>query len=168
MCIQQRQKSLSKSPLRFLLKGKSGTNKSNQHHNNDRITNSNISPAFSNQIDLIIKNKKIQQTDSLELNLVELLMLCIQLFTCFLSNKNRQFPNLKYYLSLVFICFCAYSTALNPNSEFVHDDLVSIVRNPDVFNSPIKDLFLNDFWGARMDTSTSHKSYRPLTVLTFR
>lgn len=172
MCVPKRQK--SKSPLRFLLM-RSGGDKSQPHHQDAKVSKlagSCISSSLTNQINLIIKNKQAQQTDSLELNLVELCMLCIRLFACFVSNKiatkNRQSPTLKYYLALVLICLLSYSTALNPNSEFVHDDLVAIVRNPDVFNSPIKDLFLNDFWGAPMNTTASHKSYRPFTVLTFR
>lgn len=53
--------------------------------------------------------------------------------------------------------------------EFVHDDVVAILRNPDVRpSSPWKNLLLDDFWGTPMSSTLSHKSYRPLTVLTFR
>lgn len=161
MCVPQRQK--YDSPLRFI----------RSKHHREKMTSSCISSfPFTNQISLIVKNKKIQQTDfsfsSLDLNFVDLLTLFIQLFWCFISNKDRQFPSLKYYLSLLLICFLSYSTALSPKSEFVHDDISAILRNPDVFNSPIKDLFSNDFWGASMQSPASHKSYRPFTVLTFR
>jgi hypothetical protein len=30
------------------------------------------------------------------------------------------------------------------------------------------DVFLHDFWGDDIQSNVSHKSYRPLTVLTFR
>ena len=33
---------------------------------------------------------------------------------------------------------------------------------------PMENLFRNDFWGTPMNKEQSHKSYRPLTVLTFR
>ncbi len=33
---------------------------------------------------------------------------------------------------------------------------------------PVWRLFLNDFWGTPMAQESSHKSYRPLTVLTYR
>ena len=33
---------------------------------------------------------------------------------------------------------------------------------------PVENLFRNDFWGTPMNKEQSHKSYRPLTVLTFR
>ena len=33
---------------------------------------------------------------------------------------------------------------------------------------PLLNLFSNDYWGTRMSKEQSHKSYRPLTVLTFR
>ncbi|CAG0925291.1 unnamed protein product, partial [Notodromas monacha] len=35
-------------------------------------------------------------------------------------------------------------------------------------DSPIANVFINDFWGHRLTSNISHKSYRPLTVLTFR
>lgn len=34
--------------------------------------------------------------------------------------------------------------------------------------TPLGDLWHHDFWGSRLSSNTSHKSYRPLTVLTFR
>ncbi|XP_054243114.1 protein O-mannosyl-transferase TMTC1 isoform X1 [Indicator indicator] len=53
--------------------------------------------------------------------------------------------------------------------EFVHDDVWAIVNNPDVrAAAPVAAAFANDFWGKRMAENTSHKSYRPLCVLTFK
>uniref|UniRef100_A0A8C0HYL3 dolichyl-phosphate-mannose--protein mannosyltransferase n=1 Tax=Balaenoptera musculus TaxID=9771 RepID=A0A8C0HYL3_BALMU len=52
---------------------------------------------------------------------------------------------------------------------FVFDDVSAILDNKDVHPStPLKTLFQNDFWGTPMSEERSHKSYRPLTVLTFR
>uniref|UniRef100_I3J7N7 Protein O-mannosyl-transferase TMTC3 n=1 Tax=Oreochromis niloticus TaxID=8128 RepID=I3J7N7_ORENI len=52
---------------------------------------------------------------------------------------------------------------------FVFDDVSAILDNKDLRPStPIRNLFLNDFWGTPMAEERSHKSYRPLTVLTFR
>ena len=54
-------------------------------------------------------------------------------------------------------------------AQLVHDDIFAIVENDDVkTGTPLSQLFLNDFWGKAMSNPTSHKSYRPLTVLTFR
>ena len=45
----------------------------------------------------------------------------------------------------------------------------AIVKNPDLLPStPIWNLAANDFWGTPLTHSGSHKSYRPLCVLTFR
>lgn len=53
--------------------------------------------------------------------------------------------------------------------EFVHDDIPAIVTNGDVIGSnSLRELFLNDFWGTPMADVNSHKSYRPLTTLSFR
>lgn len=51
----------------------------------------------------------------------------------------------------------------------VHDDVFAIKDNGDVTTgTPLHQLFLNDFWGKAMSDPTSHKSYRPITVITFR
>ncbi|XP_071113753.1 protein O-mannosyl-transferase TMTC1-like [Haliotis cracherodii] len=55
------------------------------------------------------------------------------------------------------------------NGDFVHDDIYAIKNNPDVNGqSEWTEIFTNDFWGRPMLDNSSHKSYRPLTVLTFR
>ncbi|KAH7970571.1 hypothetical protein HPB49_010695 [Dermacentor silvarum] len=53
--------------------------------------------------------------------------------------------------------------------------MVAVVGNPDVTGenrrhalSPPSSLWMNDFWGRPMADPRSHKSYRPLTVLSFR
>ncbi|XP_069821677.1 protein O-mannosyl-transferase TMTC1 isoform X1 [Dendropsophus ebraccatus] len=53
--------------------------------------------------------------------------------------------------------------------EFVHDDIWAILNNPDSRGETnLSAIFKNDFWGKAMDDNTSHKSYRPLCVLSFR
>lgn len=53
--------------------------------------------------------------------------------------------------------------------DFVHDDIPAVTLNRDVLaQNPVKSVFENDFWGTPMADEDSHKSYRPLTVLTFR
>ncbi|XP_030094040.1 protein O-mannosyl-transferase TMTC1 [Serinus canaria] len=65
------------------------------------------------------------------------------------------------------LCALCYGNSLR--GEFVHDDVWAIVNNPDVrAAAPVSAAFANDFWGKRMSENTSHKSYRPLCVLTFK
>ena len=53
--------------------------------------------------------------------------------------------------------------------DFVFDDALAIVNNPDVApHAPLAGLLAHDFWGKALDKEDSHKSYRPLTVLSFR
>lgn len=67
-------------------------------------------------------------------------------------------------LSVATLC---YWNALH--GELVHDDRFAIKENMDIRPTiPLTQLFANDFWGKPMADPTSHKSYRPLTVLTFR
>ncbi|XP_052873256.1 protein O-mannosyl-transferase TMTC1-like [Anopheles cruzii] len=55
------------------------------------------------------------------------------------------------------------------HGDFVHDDVPAITLNKDVLGlSPVAQVFRNDFWGTPMADLGSHKSYRPLTTLTFR
>ena len=51
--------------------------------------------------------------------------------------------------------FCRFSRAIQKNPDLVPD-------------TPLSQLFYDDFWGTPLTHSGSHKSYRPLTVLTFR
>ena len=65
------------------------------------------------------------------------------------------------------LCLACYWNSLG--GELVHDDIFAIKDNQDLHpTTPLFDLFKNDFWGEPMSSVTSHKSYRPLTVLTFR
>ncbi|XP_068133728.1 protein O-mannosyl-transferase TMTC1 isoform X2 [Hyperolius riggenbachi] len=53
--------------------------------------------------------------------------------------------------------------------EFVHDDIWAILNNPDSRGETnLSSVFRNDFWGKSMSDNTSHKSYRPLCVMSFR
>ncbi|XP_053575210.1 protein O-mannosyl-transferase TMTC3 [Bombina bombina] len=68
---------------------------------------------------------------------------------------------------LLCVVFACYWNSLF--CGFVFDDVSAILDNKDLHPStPIKKLFQNDFWGTPMSEERSHKSYRPLTVLTFR
>jgi hypothetical protein len=53
---------------------------------------------------------------------------------------------------------------------FVWDDRAAILNNMDIRTdaSDIRDLFEHDFWGSPLRSASSHKSFRPLTVLSFR
>ncbi|XP_038834250.1 protein O-mannosyl-transferase TMTC1-like [Salvelinus namaycush] len=71
------------------------------------------------------------------------------------------------YAVLLALCALCYSNSLH--GEFVHDDVWAISNNPDVRpGSSLQNIFTNDFWGKRMADNTSHKSYRPLCILTFK
>lgn len=69
-----------------------------------------------------------------------------------------------------FISIVAIACYVNGmHGEFVHDDIPAITLNRDVLGTnKIIHVFKNDFWGMPMADANSHKSYRPLTVLTFR
>lgn len=71
------------------------------------------------------------------------------------------------YVLVALVGALTYSNSLN--GEFVHDDIPAIVTNGDVTGkNPVLRIFKNDFWGTPMSDTGSHKSYRPLTTLTFR
>ncbi|XP_041973307.1 protein O-mannosyl-transferase Tmtc3 [Aricia agestis] len=68
---------------------------------------------------------------------------------------------------LVLACIVVYHNCLY--CGFVFDDISAIKENRDLRpHTPISNIFLNDFWGTPIHKEQSHKSYRPLTVLTFR
>nr|XP_039261705.1 protein O-mannosyl-transferase TMTC3-like isoform X1 [Styela clava] len=52
---------------------------------------------------------------------------------------------------------------------FVFDDFSAVLNNKDLdVNATWSNLLWNDYWGTPMHLERSHKSYRPLTVLTFK
>ena len=74
------------------------------------------------------------------------------------------------WIAYVLVTLTAIGCYINTlPAQLVHDDIFAIVENDDVkAGTPLSQLFWNDFWGKAMSDPTSHKSYRPLTVLTFR
>ena len=82
----------------------------------------------------------------------------------FLSGSSSHFfPQSVLFLLSVFIFWNSL------HCDFVFDDITAIKDNKDLRpHVPLKNLFYNDFWGTPMIKEQSHKSYRPLTVLSFR
>ena len=76
---------------------------------------------------------------------------------------------------IFFLAVLTYSPSLT--ADFTFDDRPAILENNDVtedvtvsnFTDYLRRISRHDFWGANItDHSTSHKSYRPLTVLSFK
>nr|XP_037870885.1 protein O-mannosyl-transferase TMTC1 isoform X2 [Bombyx mori] len=71
------------------------------------------------------------------------------------------------YTLVASVSALTYANSLH--GDFVHDDIPAIVGNGDVNGgNSVLGVFGNDFWGTPMSDATSHKSYRPLTTLSFR
>lgn len=69
----------------------------------------------------------------------------------------------------IIFCLAILCFANSYDGDFVFDDSEAVTGNKDLNpQTPLADLFFHDFWGRKLDSKTSHKSYRPLTVLTFR
>ena len=94
--------------------------------------------------------------------------------TNFFGPRNRKNMNSDddqsctwLYMIVWLVSVVAYINGLS--GDFVHDDLSAITSNPDVTGkNPLYQTFLNDYWGKPLSHPLSHKSYRPLTILTFR
>lgn len=73
-------------------------------------------------------------------------------------------------LSALVVAAAAAASAWNTHRNgFVWDDRVAIVANKDVrAERALWQMFTHDFWGTPIRSIHSHKSYRPLTVLSFR
>jgi len=71
------------------------------------------------------------------------------------------------YLTVAALAAGVYWNSVD--GQFVHDDIVAVVKNEDVIPaSPLVDILRHDFWGQPITSERSHKSYRPLCVVTFR
>lgn len=87
-------------------------------------------------------------------------------YKCYLNTSFKMISLIRV-ISLLIFSASIYMFSLD--GDFVFDDSEAIVKNADVkLDTPVSSLFHNDFWGTNMKSNLSHKSYRPLTVLTFR
>ena len=67
------------------------------------------------------------------------------------------------------VALCCVSYANSMGNEFSFDDNFAVVKNADVTSEvSIWDIARHDYWGRDITTPLSHKSWRPLTTLTFR
>ncbi|XP_015513359.1 protein O-mannosyl-transferase TMTC1 [Neodiprion lecontei] len=81
--------------------------------------------------------------------------------------ESAEPPGWCVYVAVALVATGCYLNALG--GDFVHDDIPAIVRNKDVLaSSSVANILRDDFWGTPMQDPNSHKSYRPLTTLTFR
>ena len=83
------------------------------------------------------------------------------------DNNDDKYDDWRVYFFVGLIAILCYVNGIQ--GDFVHDDIPAITMNKDVLGvNPVSQLFKNDFWGTPMSDVNSHKSYRPLTTLTFR
>lgn len=83
------------------------------------------------------------------------------------TKFNRALFKISGYLVIALLG--ATSSINSLNGDFVFDDSEVLVNNKDILpETPIKNIFQNDYWGTNLKHSHSHKSYRPLTILSFR
>ncbi|XP_060533204.1 protein O-mannosyl-transferase TMTC1-like [Cylas formicarius] len=83
------------------------------------------------------------------------------------SNGKKSPSTWPIYGSVGMLAVACYLNGIG--GDFVHDDIPAVTLNKDVLAiNPLRNVFVNDFWGTPMADENSHKSYRPLTVLTFR
>jgi len=79
------------------------------------------------------------------------------------NNRNTLYG----HLAVTLICCICFLNSLE--NGFVHDDIFAVKNNKDIQpDTPVWDIFANDFWGRNLLSTKSHKSYRPLCTLTFR
>ena len=88
----------------------------------------------------------------------------------YLNDDFLLLPKLTYTHASLATAFttllCFWQTQY---AQFTFDDNTAILSNKDIqTSSPLTNIFYNDFWGTYIKSKASHKSYRPLTVLTFR
>ncbi|CAG07292.1 unnamed protein product, partial [Tetraodon nigroviridis] len=85
-------------------------------------------------------------------------------------DRPIPLPKLSLTQAKVTVALVALLCFINSyDGEFVFDDSEAIVNNKDLKpTTPLMNIWSNDFWGSNLSSNSSHKSYRPLTVLTFR
>jgi hypothetical protein len=84
------------------------------------------------------------------------------------ENLEITFQVISHFVSI--LVFGAPLVKFHPHHELVLDEVhVLSSSNKDVTGeSSLRDVFMNDYWGRPMTNWDSHKSWRPLSVLSFR
>ncbi|XP_067670553.1 protein O-mannosyl-transferase TMTC4-like [Haliotis asinina] len=79
-------------------------------------------------------------------------------------------PRLHFSVASVLVfCLAVLCFVNSYDGDFVFDDSEAIIGNKDLLpETPLQAVFAHDFWGRKLDSKTSHKSYRPLTIMTYR
>jgi protein O-mannosyl-transferase len=86
-----------------------------------------------------------------------------------LHHWNIRRILLRPSLWVSFISIIAYWDTQALNGTFVYDDAGSLITNVVVNGKvPWTDVFIRDYWGTLMSLPQSHKSFRPITTLTFK
>ena len=85
-------------------------------------------------------------------------------------DSHLPVPSISFTVASVVVGFLSVICYWNScDGEFLFDDSEAIVGNEDLRpETPLEKVFLHDFWGGNISSNFSHKSYRPLVVLTFR
>ncbi|KAI0240289.1 Protein O-mannosyl-transferase TMTC4 [Lamellibrachia satsuma] len=85
-------------------------------------------------------------------------------------DSHLPVPKLSFTTSAAVVFIAAILCFANSyDADFVFDDSEAILNNHDLKpETTIGTVFTHDFWGQKVTSNTSHKSYRPLTVLTFK
>ncbi|XP_011306647.1 transmembrane and TPR repeat-containing protein 4 [Fopius arisanus] len=84
------------------------------------------------------------------------------------GKGSPRLPVLSSIYEVLIVLMASFCFLNSYDGDFVFDDSPAVVNNPDVSTSPLGKVFVNDFWGNRLTHKQSHRSYRPLTILTFR
>ncbi|XP_054711432.1 protein O-mannosyl-transferase Tmtc3-like [Uloborus diversus] len=111
----------------------------------------------------------VSQKDS-RCTLNAIILMMYELMICgFVTDvvTNKKYETVLCYVIVVTAAGICYRNALN--CGFVFDDMSAIRDNQDLRpTTPFLNLLQNDFWGTPIQKEQSHKSYRPLCVLTYR
>lgn len=161
-------------------------NKTTNNQNKSLFSTNNSFVNSSKQCSINKNSKKITSLSLstsciINLKIANNFKMCQQFYFAIIKSLNTliNYPSIVIWrrsktvqtilISLVIVALCSITYWNSLNGDFVHDDLPAIVQNPDVLGTTsIRKLFTNDFWGRPMSDPESHKSYRPITTLTFR
>jgi hypothetical protein len=88
------------------------------------------------------------------------------------KNKTKvDFTSIWYFdKKIILVPLVAVLCFVNTwNHEFTFDDLAAIQKNKDLLpETPLYNIFINNYWGSPIKHLNAHKSYRPITTLTFK
>lgn len=87
---------------------------------------------------------------------------------CLMIPKQLSTIRYDFFCTQIPVCCNGFTLYIITFARLLHSWILVFLFQDLKPTTPLNNIWSNDFWGSNLSSNSSHKSYRPLTVLTFR